>query len=159
MQKRFGICLFFLVTLLFSVQGCIPTDLDAEWKDYNKRWHVAFNDVTPGRDYSISHKFLNPFVFNAGTVIKVKGDFDPLDLNDQLPGEVIWTFGHFRKGQKLFEDSFVVPLNDDGKFSPFAATLTFPITFQKNDVVKLEYTGIDIPHDTDVRLNIKFNNP
>ena len=97
-----------------------------------------------------------PTVFNTGTTIKVRGDFDPLNSGDQLPSEVIWTFGHFRKGVKLFEDSFAVPLDQSGKFPAFGVTLTGQVSFQKNDVVKWSYRGIDVPHDTDVRLNIKF---
>jgi hypothetical protein len=145
----------FLV-LILSVPGCLPPDLNGEWKDYNKRWHVCFEDVTPGRSISISHKFLNPFVFNTGAVVKVRGDFDALNDGDQLPNQVTWTFGHFRKGVKLFEDSFVVPLDNAGRFPPIAVQLTSPITFQKNDLLRWSYAGINVPHDTDVRLNIKF---
>ena len=145
-----------LLGLILTAAGCIPQDLNGEWKDYDKRWHVCFPTITIGRPITISHKFLNPFVFNAGTVVKVKGDFDPVNDGDELPSQVTWTFGHFRKGVKLFEDSFVVPLDNAGKFPPHAVTLTGPINFQKNDLLRFSYTGIDVPHDTDVRLNVKF---
>lgn len=148
--------LLFLVSLVLFSQACIPPSTGVEWKDYSKRWHVCFTTVRPGQSFSVSHKFLYPTMFDAGTIFKVKGDFDSLDPAEDLPSQVTWTFGHFRKGSKLFEQSFNVPLDDSGRFTTFGAELTSPVTFQKNDIVKWSYAGIDVAHDTDIRLNIKF---